>query len=235
MPLKLELKVYDGGEPRRNETPDHFITRIHEGEERAMRLLALDAPEPSPDFDERFRDRLTALRIIERAERVDVDEVEQVEEADGPSRSAAAKLDALLAVDQPEPSAGFDAGMRFRLRREMAADTDQRMTSADVLRIPALPHHEMPILDAARKSKPFSRAGFIRVAILAAASLAATVWFTLKEQELDPPDEELAMVAHLDLLENYEEVETYDALEDEDTFEVVAALDTLEKLEVETQ
>ncbi|MCK6572949.1 hypothetical protein L6V77_17855 [Myxococcota bacterium] len=220
MTPKFEFKVVESGEPRRDETPDAFLRRQHEGEERALTLLALDRPEPGPDFDARFSDRLAALKIIERAEHI---------EAAAPAMEpeVAGRLDRLLAVDCPEPSPMFDAHLRHRLRQAQTEDAGLRTVAGDVLRLPALPQRHWPSLDRAVAAGPRWRRNFKVTAALAAAALAVTFWFAGKVEDLTPPDEELDMVAHLDLLEQYDELEAFEALRDEDVFETVAALDTL--------
>ena len=212
--LQITMKIYDSGEPNRDETPDQSLRRIHEGEERALRLLDQYSPEPSPEFDERFLDRLAAIQIIERAERT-----ESVEPEFEPS------LRALLDADQPEPSADFDLRFRFHLRQVEGEDFALRVPSVD-FRVPALPKHASPIIDAALASKPFTPGRFWRIGGLAAAALLVTAIFSFRAAVLDPPDEDVAMVAQLELLENYGPVEAYEGLQDDDAFEVVAALDT---------
>jgi hypothetical protein len=54
-------------------------------------------------------------------------------------------------------------------------------------------------------------------------ALAVTFWFARRVEDLNPPDDDLEMVAHLDLLERYEALEVFEALRDEAVFEVVAA------------
>ena len=214
---RLSIHVLEGDEPRSGESPTQYMARVHEGDACVLRLLALDRPEPSADFDESFLDRLTALRIIQHAEMLEADEPEVLD----------SRLDALLSSDRPLPSTGFDRTYRNRLRREMAADSGLRMPAADLLRVPSLPKHDSPMFQRLRQGSPFTRRKFAVVAVMAAASLIVTFWFAQQEQALQPPDEELAMVAHLDLLENYEEVEVFEALRDEDVFDVVASLDSL--------
>jgi hypothetical protein len=220
MTPKFEFKIVESGEPRRDETPDDFLRRQHEGEDRALALLALDRPVPSAGFDERFADRLTALRIIERAEALEAAEP-------GPAAAEIGRLDRLLALDDPEPSATFDASLRHRLRQAQTEDAGLRTVAADVLRLPALPQRSWPNLDRALSAAPRWRRNAFVTTVLAAAALVATFWFARKVEDLNPPDEELDMVAHLDLLEQYDELEAFEALRDEDVFEAVAALDTL--------
>jgi hypothetical protein len=92
MTPKFEFEVVESGEPRREETPDVFLRRVHEGEDRALRLLALDRPDLALGFDARFSARLDTLRLSER---------EALESAVDVAWTAgqAARLDALLALD----------------------------------------------------------------------------------------------------------------------------------------
>ena len=121
----------------------------------------------------------------------------------------------------------FDAHLRHRLRQAQIEDAGLRTVSADVLRLPALPQRHWPSLDRALAAGPRWRRNFKITVALAAAALAFTFWTAGKVEDLTPPDEELDMVAHLDLLEQYDELEAFEALRNEDVFETVAALDTL--------
>lgn len=102
-----------------------------------------------------------------------------------------ADLDRLLDADRPEPSPGFDARFRRRLR-------------------------------APRRRR--------RVAVVALAALAAALvlWLRRPVEPVVPPDD-APMIAHLELLEHYGELEVLEALEDPETFELVAKLDELEE------
>jgi hypothetical protein len=216
MTPKFEFEVVESGEPRREETPDVFLRRVHEGENRALRLLALDRPDLALGFDARFSARLDTLRLSER---------EALESAVDVAWTAgqAARLDALLALDRTSPSAKFDAHLRHRLRQVQTEDAGLRTVAADVLRLPALPQRHWPNLDRAVAAVPRWRRNFKITAALAAVALAVTFWFARRVEDLNPPDDDLEMVAHLDLLERYEALEVFEALRDEAVFEVVAA------------
>lgn len=225
MIAKLAIQIHDGASPRKDETPDAFLRRVHEGDARVEALLALDEPEPGPDFDRRFFDRLAALRIIERTEAQEVEELASAPEAGGPA------LDTLLAADAPEPSGAFDFHFRARLRGEVFTDVSLRRGPDSPLRVPGLPPAEYAPDQRLRSAGPRRP---VRVSVLiaaAAAFVAGFLWFTEPDAPVeagDPPDEELGMVAHLELLENFDEVAALEALEDDDTFELVASLDRLE-------
>jgi len=84
------------------------------------------------------------------------------------------------------------------------------------------------------KILPFRRRWPLMVTAFAAA--AALVLFALRRptepEALDaPPAGEWAMLGHLELLEVYAEMQVFDGLEDEETFELVAMLDTLDAQE----
>lgn len=153
-------------------------------------LLDADRPEPSPDFDDRFRARLAAERAAS---------------ADPPPDPREAALDRLLDADRPEPSPGFDDRFRARLARERRAGR----------------------LRGRGRVRPWLGA----LGLAAAAAVAAfVVWPRAVTPDREPfgagADPEL--LAHLDMLEVYGEIEALEALEDEETFELIARLDRLE-------
>jgi hypothetical protein len=215
-------------------------------ERRLMVLLGADQPAPGPDFDAVLLDRLEAQRLVDRATR---------DEAMAPD-VLEPRLDALLDLDAPEPSATFDESFSFRLRRLRAEDNESRVPPADLLRVPALPNrdHGFSTLPALGRP-PFTNRHAFLFALGAAAALF--VLFLLKDDTVvDPPDDQLQMVAHLDLLESLDEVEHFDALspsttraadpevlvvarldpvvleaaDDEELFDLVAHLDELEAM-----
>jgi hypothetical protein len=214
---RLAVRVNDGSEPRTGETPDAYLLRTHEGEARALRLLTLDRPEPSADFDERFFDRLSGQKLIDRAQAIEGAEV----------APADPRLEALLSLDAPQPGEAFDRTFRQRWRGAMSEDGELRMPSSDPLRAPGLPHHESPMFERLRQRPPVSRRTVALLLLATAASLAVTFYFAMRVEALEPPEADLPMVAHMDLLEHYDELEAFEALRDEDTFDVVASLDSL--------
>jgi hypothetical protein len=215
-------------------------------ERRLMALLGADQPVPGPDFDMRLLDRLEAQRLVERMTREEAMAANVVEP----------RLDALLNLDAPQPSATFDEAFTFRFRRLRAEDNESRVPPVDLLRVPALPNrdHDFSTLPALGRP-PFTNRQAFLVGLGAVAALF--VLYLLKDNAVvDPPDDQLQMVAHLDLLESLDDVEHLDALslpsrraadsnvlviaridpivleaaDDDELFELVAHLDELEAM-----
>jgi hypothetical protein len=215
-------------------------------ERRLMVLLGADQPVPGPGFDERLLDRLEAQRLVERVTR---------EEAAAPD-VLEPRLDALLDLDAPQPSATFDESFSFRFRRLRAEDNESRVPPVDLLRVPALPNRDHGFSTLPRLGRPpFTNRHAFLVGLGAVAALF--VLYLLKDDTVvDPPDDQLQMVAHLDLLESLDEVEHLDVLstsssraadpnvlvvarldpvvleaaDDEELFDLVAHLDELEAM-----
>ena len=138
------------------------------------RLLDLDAPTPSPGFDDHVAEALAHTNRLEEA-----------------------ALDDLLALDQPVPSAGFDARVQAALGEHRAA-----------------------------KVIPFRRRALPLWIGLAAAAVAAV--FVLRQPTDRLPDQDVARMADLELLEAYDEVAWLDGLQDPETFDLVLGLEQLE-------
>jgi len=219
---RLAVLGAEGLAPRPGETPDRYLMRVHEGEARVMRLLGCDQPEPSADFDERFFDRFAGQRLIERAQQT---------EADAPEVALPPAVERLLDLDAPVPGEGFDRAFRFRLRGAMAEDGETRMRAGDALLVPALPVRNSPMFERLKQGNVFTRRKMAVVMFATAASLLVTFWFARKVEALDPPEDDVPMVATLDLLEHYDELEAFEALRDEETFEAVAMLDRMDQLD----
>ena len=181
---------------------------------RLDEVLRSDAPEPSAVFDAELDLRLEALRATEREEQAHCGEVA------GSSGDDA--LDGLLSLDQPTPGPDFDVQLQFKLRRELALDSEMRLPPVDVLRVPRLPQHNGPLFERASRPHPFTRARKLKLAGAAVVALALSAVLGDRLESSLPPDEDLALVAHLDLVEAFEEVSVFDALQDEETFEVVS-------------
>jgi hypothetical protein len=128
-----------------------------------------------------------------------------------------AALDALLAADAPVPSPGFDARVRAAL-----GDGLDGVLAAD--RPAPSPGFDARVRAGLRAERRGRRGWWIAGALAAAAAVALFFVAPRGEAELDP-EADPALLAHLDLLEVYGEVEALDALEDEETFDLVASLD----------
>jgi len=137
-------------------------------------------------------------------------------------RDEAEALDGLLDADRPEPTDGFDERFDARLAAERRAD---RLAGSG--RPGRSARRDRPGPRRARRS----RWGAAAAALVAVAAGVLLVVLPL-DRATEPPDDDLLFVAHLDLLEVYDEVEVFDALVDPETFEMIAALDTLEGKEV---
>ena len=115
-------------------------------------------------------------------------------------------LDALLGLDQPRPSAGFDGRVQAALARARAEEDQEAPKTAKVL--------------------PFvRRRASLWVGLAAAAAVAAFVLPTLWRRAEPVPDQDVAMMAHLELLEAYDELAVLDGIEDADTFDLLLELD----------
>ncbi|MBU1431300.1 hypothetical protein KKF91_12235 [Myxococcota bacterium] len=137
-----------------------------------------------------------------------------------------AHLDQLLELDQPTPSTGFDADFKARLAAETGDLSLDQLDQLLELDQPAPSAGFDADFKARLAATPRARRRLAWIgALAAAAALALGLWWPRAEA---PRPEEAPMLAHLDLLEVYEEVDLLDALEDEDTFEAVAQLHTLE-------
>ncbi len=213
-------------------------------DERLEALLDLDQPEPSDDFDERFWGRWSAGEREEEAE--DLVEVEP-----GPSLGDARtveQLDHLLDQDQPEPSGGFDERFWHRWSQADVEGEVEDLVDADRPEpSPGFDARAAERLSAVTGSgrperlrqppRPQPRRRRRRwwgaaAATLAAGALAAAMLLSVgADAPLPEAPQQLAMLANLELLEDYGPIEVLDALEDPETFELVAMLDELEKEE----
>jgi len=135
-------------------------------------------------------------------------------------------LNALLSRDAPEPSSSFDSSFQAALELERLLEQDQPEPSSSFdSSFQARLEVEQKLLRP-RWGWSRERRWASIVASLTALAAAAAL-FLLPGQER-PPEEDLPMLAHLELLEVYGEMELLDALEDPATFEAVAILDRLE-------
>lgn len=198
--------------------------------ERALdRLLDQDRPEPGPDFDARFFERLG-----------DVDR--------GLSDDLDALLDAAVGADRPEPGPDFDARFFERLA-ELDRQVDPE-AELDALLDPVVgadrpaprPHFERRVLDALTETAPdeASPTGGARILRFVArprvvlpllAAAAALLFWLIPRAAEEPPTGDLELLSHLELLEVYDELEVLDGIADEETFELVAMLHTLDDAE----
>ncbi len=191
------------------------------------RLLERDRPEPGPDFDARFFERLAAVDAAGSAD-------------DGGALDAL--LDPVVGADRPEPGPDFDARFFERL-----AEVDSRPDAdgaLDALLDPVVgadrpapgPDFDRRVTDALRAEAParpstgarilrFVRRPAVLPLLAAAAMLVAWV---LSRPPTEPPENDLELLGHLELLEVYDELEVLDGIADEETFELVAMLHTLD-------
>ena len=203
-------------------------------------LLETDAPGPSAGFDDRFWARFDPARHAETLDDLlDVDAPRPRDAFDAQFASRwetercqppAPDLDALLDLDHPAPRAGFDA--RFQARLTQAS----RTPAADSTPVAASPTRSAEVIPMARPQAV--RTGHSRhrrwprwlAALPALAAAAVLALFVGQDFRGDEPDAaDLAMMAELELLEVYGEMQLFDALEDEETFEVVAMLHVLDE------
>ncbi|MCB9540906.1 MAG: hypothetical protein H6703_00475 [Myxococcales bacterium] len=169
------------------------------------RLLDADAPEPGEGFDARFFGRLAA--------------------------EGAADLDSALDGDAPGPGAGFDARFFERLAAEGAADLDAAL-DADAPGPGAGFDERVRAAIAAEEAKGARVLRFPRrwaVGAVLAAAAAALLWvFARAGGAPEVPASELGLLAEMELLEVYDEMQVLDGIEDDETFELVAMLHTLD-------
>lgn len=153
-----------------------------------------------------------------------------------------ARLDALLELDRPEPGPEFDR--RFFARLDALADGDgDDEARLDALLDPVVgadrpqpgPAFDARVLAALTDPRPPTAGGrilaFARrpalVAPLLAAAAALAIWVGTRPPA-EPPPADVALLGHIELLEVYDELEVLDGIADEETFELVAMLHTLD-------
>ncbi len=172
-------------------------------------LLDLDAPTPSEGFDAAFAARFALERALD---------ADQPAPGAGFDDSFAARLtlERLLDADEPTPREGFDAVVAERLARERGA-----VVHAD--------DHGPSTRGRSGGGRllTFPRRGWVAVAALAAAAALSIVALRPSAPPAPPPAE-LGLLAHLDLLADYDTLTLLDAVEDEETFLLVAQLDALD-------
>ncbi len=141
------------------------------------------------------------------------------------------RLDTLLNADLPEPSSHFDA--RFWTRFAQEADTDAAVLDG-LLGVdapePSIGFDAVFRCRFAQRATPWRWRRPATMGLALVGMAAAAVMFLLLPAEIPAPvvpTVDPAMVAELELLELYDELQVLDALEDAETFELIAALHTL--------
>lgn len=225
-------------------------------EDRLDRLLALDAPRPSPDFDARFFARLAAEGKAGLDDLLDADRPEPGAGFDARllarlEAEGGADLDALLDADQPAPGTDFDARFFERFAATHGPGLDDLLDAdrpspgddfdASFLARLAAEHQQATEPEGAPEPSDGARVLRFRrrwaaigtaVGTLMAAAAALALWLLPTQTGLDDlSSDELGLLANLELLEVYDELQMLDALEDEATFEMVAQLHTIESAE----
>lgn len=178
-------------------------------------LLDADAPTPSSGFDRRVRTAIAASGGPTLDDLLDADRPEPSAGFDARVRAALdaadrPTVDDLLDADRPEPGSGFDDRVLAAIRQ-----ADDRPVDAQL---------EPPTHRGARVLSFPARWPLIGAALAAAAALA--LW--LVPGDAGPTDADLAFADTLDLLEVYEEMQVFDGIADDETFDLVAALHTID-------
>lgn len=199
-------------------------------DDRLDRLLDADRPEPSPGFDARFFARLSAEGPPRLDDLLDADRPAPSAAFDGrfEARLAAdgdARLDDLLDADAPRPSADFDARFMARLEAEASAEPSAAGTGAAGADAPS-ESSGARVLQFRRRWAVMGTA----VGALVAMAAALALWLLPADSGFDAlSTDDLGLLANLELLEVYDELQVLDAIEDESTFEAIALLHTLDE------
>ncbi|MEZ4432723.1 MAG: hypothetical protein R3F65_09940 [bacterium] len=139
-------------------------------------------------------------------------------------------LDRLLDADAPEPGAGFDARFFVRLAAVGAADLDAALDADAPGPGPGFDERVRAAI-AAEQTQGARVLRFPRRWVVGAvlAAAAALLWvFARAGGAPEVPASELGLLAEMELLEVYDEMQVLDGIEDDETFELVAMLHTLD-------
>ncbi len=149
------------------------------------------------------------------------------------------ELDGLLDSDAPEPSEGFDQQFWHRFEQadpeaqvEALVESDRPRPSAGFDRRV----HDQLGAERRRPPRRMRRRGrwaAAGVATLAAVALAAAMLLSVTpgQSPTETPPTHLEFMANLEFVEALPQLEVFDAIQDEETFEMVAMLHELEGLE----